>query len=418
MPNAAPKTIAVSKALDKVVRDDRGRLLAGLISRLGDFQVAEDALQEALISALGHWGRSGIPHSPTAWLMKVALNKGIDRIRAGLREDKKAKDLSHVALDNEVMTEPEQIPDERLRLIFACCHPGLEEKSRIALTLRTVCNLTTREIANNFLDTEVTLGQRISRAKTKIKAKGIGFSIPEPEHWETRLDTVLSTIYLIFTTGYVSEDSGPRDLCEEALFLLQLLNQLRPGDPEIEGALALVLLTQSRKEARVANNGASVPLDSQNRQLWKHELIAQGQQLIAIAVLRRRPGPFQIKAAIADCHMTEPAPDWQQISLLYQSLWHYEPTPVVALNWAVVQAELGEKELALSKLNELKSELSAYQPWHAARAHILSELGHIEEARIAYDEAIKRARNSASLVFLKEKLQQLSYGSVLNTSKK
>jgi len=322
--------------------------------------------------------------------MKVALNKGIDRIRSGQREDRKAKDLSHVTLDYDTMTEPEQIPDERLRLIFACCHPGLEEKSRIALTLRTVCN-----------------GQRISRAKAKIKAKGIGFSIPEPEHWDTRLDTVLSTIYLIFTTGYVTEEISSRDLCDEAMFLLQLLNQLRPDDPEIEGALALVLLTQSRKDARMSNNGASVPIANQDRQLWKDELIKEGQELISIAVARRRPGPFQIKAAIADCHMTEPAPDWQQISLLYQSLWHYEPTSVVALNWAVVQAEIGDKEWALAKMNELQSELSNFQPWYAARAHVLSELGQIDEARLAYQEAIKRAPNSASVAFLNEKLKRM-----------
>jgi len=381
--------------------------LAGLISRLGDFQLAEDALQEASISALGHWGRSGIPHSPTAWLMKVAFNKGLDRIRTASREDKKATDLSHVSLNHTTMTEPEDIPDERLRLIFACCHPALEEKSRIALTLRTVCNLTTREIAGNFLDTEVALGQRISRAKAKIKAKGIGFSIPEPEHWESRLDTVLSTIYLIFTTGYVTEDTGPRDLCEEALFLMQLLNQLRPGDAEIEGALALVLLTQARKKARVASNGASVPVVNQDRRLWKQALIEQGQQLLSVAMLRSHPGPFQIKAAIADCHMAEPSADWQQISLLYQSLWHHEPTPVVALNWAVVQAELGQKELALQKLNDLASELSDFQPWHAARAHILSELGQLDDARIAYQEAIDRAQNSANLTFLNEKLQKI-----------
>jgi len=407
MQTATPKTIAISKALDEVMRNDKGRILAGLISRLGDFQIAEDALQEALISALGHWGRSGIPHSPTAWLIKVAFNKGLDRIRTASREDKKAIDLSHASLNHTTMSEPEEIPDERLRLIFACCHPGLEEKSRIALTLRTVCNLTTREIAGNFLDTEVALGQRISRAKAKIKAKGIGFSIPEPEHWDSRLDTVLSTIYLIFTTGYITEDAGPRDLCEEALFLMQLLNQLRPRDAEIEGALALILLTQARKQARVASSGASVPVVSQDRRLWKHELIEQGQQLLSVAVLRSQPGPFQIKAAIADCHMAEPSADWQQISLLYQSLWHNEPTPIVALNWAVVQAELGQKELALKKLNDLAGELSDFQPWHAARAHILSELGQLDDARIAYQEAIDRAQNSASLAFLNEKLQQI-----------
>jgi len=342
--------------------------------------------------------------------MKVAFNKGLDRIRTASREEKKAIDLSHVSLNHTIMSEPEDIPDERLRLIFACCHPGLEEKSRIALTLRTVCNLTTREIASNFLDTEVTLGQRISRAKAKIKAKGIGFSIPEPEHWDSRLDTVLSTIYLIFTTGYVTEDAGPRDLCEEALFLMQLLNQLRPDDAEIEGALALVLLTQARKKARVAGNGASVPVVNQDRRLWKKELIEQGQQLLSVAMLRSHPGPFQIKAAIADCHMAEPSADWRQMSLLYQSLWHHEPTPIVALNWAVVQAELGQKELALKKLNDLASELSDFQPWHAARAHILSELGQLDDARIAYREAIDRAQNSASLAFLNEKLQQIDSG--------
>lgn len=407
MENTTPQTIAVTKALDEVIRNDRGRLLAGLISRLGDFQLAEDALQEASISAMGHWGRSGIPHSPMAWLMKVALNKGIDRIRSSSREDSKAENLSHITMKLVEDTDPEEIPDERLRLIFACCHPALEEKSRIALTLRTVCNLTTREIAAVFIDVDSTIGQRITRAKQKIKSKGIGFSVPGPEFWSSRLDTVLSTIYLIFTTGYVTEESESRDFCEEALFLIQLLNELNPGDAEIEGAFALMLFTQSRKDARINSDGASVPVAEQNRQLWNQLQKAQANRLLQSALKKNAPGSFQIKAALADCHMAEPTPDWKQMSFLYHSLWKFEPTSVVALNWAVVLSELGEDQLALDKIETLQTELGQFQPWYAAYAHVLSKLGRYQEARVAYKQAINKSQSAASSKFLHGKLKQL-----------
>ena len=408
MENTTPQTIAVAKALDEVIRNDRGRLLSGLIAKLGDFQIAEDALQEASISALGHWGRSGIPHSPTAWLMKVALNKGIDRIRNSIREGKKAENLSHETMRYVEDTDPEEIPDERLRLIFACCHPALEEKSRIALTLRTVCSLTTREIADVFIDADSTIGQRISRAKTKIKSKGIGFSIPEPELWDSRLNTVLSTIYLVYTTGYVTEESASRDFCEEALFLVQLLNELNPDDPEIEGAFALMLFTQARKEARIDANGATVPVAEQHRERWNHEQKAKANKLLQSALKKNRPGPFQIKAALADCHMAEPGPDWKQMSFLYQSLWQFEPSSVVALNWAVVLSELGEEQLALDKIETLRAELAEFQPWYAAQAHVLTKLGRFEEARVAYAEAIEKSQNMANTQFLNTKLSQLA----------
>ncbi len=408
MENTTPQTIAVAKALDEVIRNDRGRLLSGLIAKLGDFQIAEDALQEASISALGHWGRSGIPHSPTAWLMKVALNKGIDRIRNSIREGKKAENLSHETMRYVEDTDPEEIPDERLRLIFACCHPALEEKSRIALTLRTVCSLTTREIADVFIDADSTIGQRISRAKTKIKSKGIGFSIPGPELWDTRLDTVLSTIYLVYTTGYVTEESASRDFCKEALFLIQLLNELNPDSPEIEGAFALMLFTQARKDARIDAHGASVPVAEQNRERWNHEQKAKANKLLQSALKKNRPGPFQIKAALADCHMAEPRPDWKQMSFLYQSLWQFEPSSVVALNWAVVLSELGEEQLALDKIETLRAELAEFQPWYAAQAHVLTKLGRFEEARVAYTEAIERSQNAANTQFLNTKLNQLA----------
>ena len=407
MESTTPQAIAVAKAVDEVIRNDRGRLLSGLISRLGDFQTAEDALQEASISALRHWGRSGIPHSPTAWLMKVALNKGIDRVRSSIREQKKAEDHAQVAMKYVEDTDPEDIPDERLRLIFACCHPALEEKSRIALTLRTVCNITTREIAAVFIDADTTIGQRISRAKTKIKSKGIGFSIPGPDLWDTRIDTVLSTIYLIYTTGYVTEEAQARDFCNEALFLIQLLNELTPDDPEIEGAFALMLFTQARKDARIDSNGASVPVAEQDRQLWNHQKIAQANDLLQNALKKNRPGPFQIKAAITDCHMTEPTPDWEQMSFLYQSLWQFEPTPVVALNWAVVLSELGQEQLALTKIKSLQEELAEFQPWYAAYAHVLTKLGRFDEARAAYSQAIERSQNIPSRHFLTTRLSVL-----------
>ncbi len=407
MNNAAPKAIAVNKAVNDVIRRDRGRLMAGLVSRLGDFQLAEDALQDATISALGHWGRSGIPDNPTAWLMKASFNKGIDRIRKAKREGQKEKDLSLIIEDEDPMHAQEEIPDERLRLIFTCCHPALEEKSRIALTLRTVCNLNTREISDAFLDTETTMGQRLSRSKAKIKSKGIAFAVPQPEHWAERLNTVLATLYLIFTTGYVSGDVGSRNLCLEGMFLMRLLDQLQPQDAEIEGALALMLLTQSRHAARVSSEGATVPISEQDHALWDAKLRQEGQELLARAVQRRNPGAFQIKAAIADCHMETPKPDWAQMLLLYQSLWRFEPTPVVALNWAVVLAENGQPDLALQKLEELKEVLGEFQPWHAASASVLRKLKRPEKASEAYAEAINRAPTEADRLFLQDKLKHL-----------
>jgi len=399
--------IAINKAIEEVLHHDRGRLMAGLVSRLGDIQIAEDALQDALISAMSHWGRSGLPHSPIGWLMKVALNKGFDRYRAMQRDANKTNQYSELHPSQFETVDEEPIPDERLRLIFACCHPLLEEKSRVALTLRTVCHLTTREIAAAFLDKDITMGQRISRAKEKLREADVKFEIPGEDSWPARLDSVLSTIYLIFTTGYITEDETDRDLCAEAIFLLRLLDRLRPDDPEIEGALALVLLTESRRKARIGADGATVPPEQQDRSLWDTHKVTEGQELLAKAVERGRPGPYQIKAAIADCHMTESKPDWKQISLLYGSLWAHEPTPVVALNWAVVIAELGQLDLAINKLEDLASELKGFQPFHAAFAKLLVQAGRLDEARNAYDKAIELAQNEANRVFLLNERTQL-----------
>lgn len=408
MNNASSKAIAVSHVINDVLSKDRGRLLAGLISRLDDFQLAEDVLQEASIAALKHWTRSGPPDNPSAWLLRVGLNKGIDHFRALKREQRKTEDLADIFTDGQAYDVAETIPDERLRLIFTCCHPALEEKSRIALTLRTVCNLTTKEIADAFLDNEPTMGQRLYRAKAKIKAKGIGFSIPDADRWHDRLDTVLTTIYLIFTTGYIIEAECPRSLCQEGIFLARLLNKLRPNDPEIEAALALMLLTDARSTARINKDGAMVPIEQQNSTLWHQNKIDEAHHILTNAIERRQPGPFQIKAAIADCHMMKPSPDWYQMGLLYQSLWQFEPTPVVALNWAVVIAETGHPEPALNKLDQLKEELKDYQPWYAARAHILRKLGDKSQAGIFYQLAIEKAQNEATRKFLELGLREVN----------
>jgi RNA polymerase sigma-70 factor (ECF subfamily) len=385
------------------MRADRGRLLAILAAGLRDLGLAEEVLQEAAVSALAHWGRSGLPASPQGWLLQVARRKAIDRLRGAERDSRKAQALA----EDEAAPEPQAIPDERLRLIFACCHPALEPKSRVALTLRTVCGLTTPEIARAFLDAEPTMGQRISRAKAKIAAAGIPFAVPEAEQWAERLDTVLTAIYLIFTTGYVAGPEEPRDLCHEAEFLIRLIDRLRPEDAEIEGALAMMLLTGARRAARTGPDGASLPPVEQDRSLWDADRIAEGRSVLARAMDRRRPGPFQIKAAIADCQMADPGPDWPQIAALYGALLRHEPTPVVRLNAAVAIAEAGDPAQGLAMVEGLGGTLSDYQPWHAARAALLAATGARDEAATAYREAIARAPTSAEALFLKKRLASL-----------
>lgn len=251
------------------------------------------------------------------------------------------------------------------------------------------------------------MGQRLSRAKTKIAGAGIRFEVPEAEHWPLRLDAVLTTIYLIFTTGYVAVPHEQRDLCHEAEYLIRLINRLRPDDPEIEGALAMMLLTGARRAARIGPDGASLPPADQDRLLWDQLKIAEGRQLLNAAMARRSPGPFQIKAAIADCQMAEPAADWQQIALLYQSLLRHEPTAVVVLNAAVAAAEAGEPARALAVVEGLASELSDYQPWHAARAALLAMTGKPAEAATAYQQAIAIAPGPAEAAFLQQRLAAL-----------
>ena len=410
MTDAAPpstsRAIAVARELDRVMRADRGRLMAVLAAGLRDLTLAEDALQEAVVSALTHWGRSGLPASPQGWLLQVARRKAIDRLRGATRETRKAEALARLAAD-EAVPEPENIPDERLRLIFACCHPALEMKSRVALTLRTVCGVTTAEIARAFLDAEPTMGQRLSRAKAKITAAGIPFELPEAEQWPARLDAVLTTIYLIYTTGYVAEPHDDRDLCSEAEYLMRLIDRLNPDDAEIEGALAMMLLTGARRAARIGADGASLPPGEQDRTLWDADRMAEGREILSRALERRNPGPFQIKAAISDCQMADGGPDWPQIAALYGALWRFEPTPVVSLNTAVALAEAGDADRGLAIVESLSEPLADYQPWHAARAALLAMTGNHAMAAAAYGEAISRARSRADILLLEKRLAGL-----------
>jgi RNA polymerase sigma-70 factor (ECF subfamily) len=399
--------IAVSHALERVMREDRGRLVASLVAGLRDLSLAEEVLQEAAVSALSHWGRSGLPDQPAGWLLQVARRKAIDRLRSAARDSRKAEALARLA-GEDAAGDPQAIPDERLRLIFACCHPALEPKSRVALTLRTVCGLTTPEIARAFLDAEATMGQRISRAKAKIAAAGIPFAVPEAEDWPARLETVLTSVYLIFTTGYVAGPGEARDLCHEAEYLMRLIDRLRPGDPEIEGGLAMMLLTAARRAARIGPDGASLPPAAQDRSLWDAARIAEGRAILARAMARRAPGPFQIKAAIADCQMAEGGPDWPQIAALYGALWRFEPTPVVQLNGAVALAEAGDPARGLAIVEDLAEALEGYQPWHAAHAALLAMTGETERAAEAYARAMAEAPTPAEALFLQQRLEALA----------
>ena len=396
---AASTALAITSALDRVMRDDRGRLLSALNMRLKNLDLAEEMLQEALASALTHWSRNGLPSSPQAWLLQVAWRKALDRFRRSSTEHRTA-DAMALLQEDDAEEELHEIADERLRLIFTCCHPALEPKSRVALTLRTICGLSTGEVAAAFLDQEATMAQRLSRAKAKIAAARIPYAVPAAEELQERLQGVLAVIYLIFNAGYSASPDMTRNLAGEAIFLARLLDQLCPEQAEVEGCLALMLLTHARSKARLAPDGAAVPLREQDHRLWDRDATREGLALIDRAMNRRLPGAYQIKAAIAACHMLQTGSDWVQIVALYDSLLRLEPTPVVMLNRAIAAAETGDLTSAIRTLEALSPALAQYQPYHAAYAELLRRLGRLDEAHLAYGAAIALATSEADARFL------------------
>jgi RNA polymerase sigma factor (sigma-70 family) len=405
-----PAVTDLATTITRLARQDRGRMLSVLIARFRDFDLAEEALQDALVAAHEHWSRDGLPANPQGWLVTVASRRILDGLRKSKRDGIAHADIA--LRSEEAMAETADIPDERLRLIFTCCHPALEPKSRIALTLRTLGGLTTTEIANAFLDNETTMGQRLSRAKAKIAQAKIPFAVPEPDEWADRLNSVLTVIYLIFNEGYfTSQGETPlrQALCEEAIYLARILNTLRPDEPEVLGLIALMLTTHARRRARLSGAGV-VPLEAQDHMLWDTALLKDADTALERAMAIRRPGPFQIQAAIAALHSQIGQRDWRQIVLLYDSLLRFDANPVIRLNRAVALAELGALEAALQEVEQLAEALGDYQPFHAAKADLLAKAGKRDAALAAYRQAIAMASNTADARFLAARHDALAAG--------
>jgi RNA polymerase sigma-70 factor (ECF subfamily) len=384
--------------LEQAFRDEWGRVLAGLIGFLGDFDLAEEAAQEAFTIAAERWPRGGTPANPRAWLMTTARNRAIDRIRRDRTLAAKTRLLDAPEPVEDEMDET-TIPDERLELVFTCCHPALALDAQVALTLRTLGGLTTEEIARAFLVPEATMAKRLVRAKRKIKAAGIPFRVPAAHLLPDRLAAVLAVVYLIFNEGY----GGRGDLSTEAIRLGRVLAGLMPDEPEVHGLVALMLINDARREARFAD-GAIVLLADQDRSLWDFDEIADGRAALDRALALGGRGPYVLQAAIASLHAEEPQ-DWPQLVALYGELARGTGSPVVELNRAAAMAEAGEVEAALGLVERL--ELDHYHYLHATRAELLRRLDRVEEARAAYNRALELVRSDAERRFLERRRAEL-----------
>jgi RNA polymerase sigma-70 factor, ECF subfamily len=408
----------VEEAIARAHHEEWARVVAGLARRFGDLDLAEEAAAEAFVAAVERWPRDGVPPNPGAWLTTTALRRAIDRLRRESHRD--AKHQAAQMLSDDSPPEPTgPVEDDRLRLIFTCCHPALAMEARVALTLRLLGGLTVAEIACAFLVQETTMAQRITRAKAKIKAAHIPYRVPSAEDIRERLAGVLAVVYLVFNEGYLAnagDDPLRADLSDEAIRLGRLLHTLLPDDGEVTGLLALMLLAEARRAARVSHTGELVTLDEQYRGAWNRALIIEGHALVreriaAVAAGGEPPGRYQLLAAINAVHTDAPSArdtDWSQIVALYDRMVALDSSPIVRLNRAVAVAELDGPDVALAEVDRLAETLDGYHAFHAARADLLRRLGRSGESRAAYDEAISLTGNPAERAYLTRRRDQLA----------
>jgi RNA polymerase sigma-70 factor (ECF subfamily) len=397
-------------AVERVFREEYGRVIASLVRRFGDVDVAEEAAGEALVVALESWPVSGVPPNPAGWLTTTAVNRAIDRLRREAKRD--AKHQAASMLYDDTPAQPTgAVEDDRLRLLFTCCHPALAEEARVALTLRLLGGLAVPEIARAFLVPEATMGQRITRAKKKIAAAKVPYRVPEAADLPERLGAVLTVLFLIFNEGYLATGDGEpvrAELTGEAIRLSRILRHLMPDEPEVTGLLGLMLLTEARRRVRI-RGGELVPMAEQDRGGWDRSLVEEGHALVRECLALNRPGRYQILAAINAVHTdaaTAADTDWSQVVALYDQLSRLDPSPIVALNRAVAVAELDGPQVALAQIEQLP--LDGYHAWHATRADLLRRLGRGDEARVQYDAALAATQNSAERAYLERKRGQLA----------
>ncbi|AJT40684.1 RNA polymerase sigma factor [Psychromicrobium lacuslunae] len=416
----------VEQAITQAHREEWARVVASLAKRFGDLDIAEESAAEAFATAVERWPLEGVPPRPGAWLTTTANRKAIDRIRRENKRHEKHRE-AQMLQDNAAADSPNTagaLDDDRLRLIFTCCHPALAMEVRVALTLRMVGGLSMPEIARAFLVQESTMGQRITRAKSKIKANRIPYRVPLAEDLPSRISGVLAVLYLVFNEGYLATGADTEanrtdpiytdpiytapirpELTSEAIRLTRLIHELMPHDGEVSGLLALMLLIEARRRARVSPDGELVPLDEQDRALWDSDLIAEGHQLVRERLASgARPGRYQVLAAINAVHTSAPVfadTDWSQIVALYDQLSRLDPSPIVQLNRAIAVAELDGAEVGLALVNRLSESLSNYSEYHGARADLLRRVGRADEALRAYHRAVELAENSAEKTYLK-----------------
>jgi RNA polymerase sigma-70 factor, ECF subfamily len=409
--------VDVREAITQAHHEEWARVVASLTRRFGDLDIAEEAAAEAFAAAVQRWPADGVPPNPGAWLTTTASRKAIDRIRRENKRDDKHRE-AQLLYDDDPRETLDAIDDERLRLIFTCCHPALAMQTRVALTLRMVAGLTVPEIAGAFLVQETTMGRRITRAKAKIKAARIPYRVPSAEDLPARVSGVLTVLFLVFNEGYLATgpDTDPvrHDLTAEAIRLTRLIRALMPDDGEVAGLLALMLLTEARRAARVSASGELVTLEEQDRGTWDAALIAEGHRLVrerlAAAAAGEPPGRYQILAAINAVHTSARDirdTDWSQVVALYDQLVRIDPSPIIALNRAIAVAEIDGPAVALAAVDRLEDKLAGYHAYHATRADLLRRLGRSQQSRAAYGKAIELAGNTAETAYLTRRRDRL-----------